>query len=168
MEKLIEAIQHLHKLNKNEIISNDEYDEKINTICKWLMSDSIEESIDDEYLENIFSLDKEINKMKDYLEKYTIRCKICKKKVIYEELLNFRERNLDCASTDWTIGCCCCGNGNEYHKPECTQFICHGECENKWREYRNEYTSRQPCSSTYGKSTMLISDSELDDLMFSQ
>lgn len=63
-------------------------------------------------------------------------CHVCKKCLTYEDF-NFCKvvtRNLDCAATDYTIGCCICSDDSECHKLEYAQFICKEKCYQEYKE----------------------------------
>jgi hypothetical protein len=58
-------------------------------------------------------------------------------------------RHIDCASTDWTIGCCCCGyiDYEEYHNPRHAQFYCNKDCYNNASKVRHKVFNLR-CSNT--------------------
>jgi hypothetical protein len=66
-------------------------------------------------------------------------------------------RNMDCASTSWEIGCCCCGDGEKYHKPERAQFYCSKECYNNASNVRHKVfdlrISNDPTDEYYALNT---------------
>lgn len=88
-----------------------------------------------------------------YIKEYKPKCMFCGSIVTSLDLELVR--NLDCAYTDWMIGCCCCGkvDGIEDHKPECAQFYCSKECYSNAYEVRkkvfNLRTSNEPTNEYY-------------------
>lgn len=141
---------------KNDAISNDELEEKYNEIVKQHQQDS----------ENYVS---------KYVRTHTCNCKVCRKVITVSDIENklIKLRQLDCASTDWQIGCCCCGNGDEYHKPECIMFLCKDQCHQKWRdEYSkliDEYGKYESMSYNVGLKKSLnkeyVSTAEDDEII---
>jgi hypothetical protein len=73
---------------------------------------------------------------KKYLEKKKPECIFCGNVVTFDD--NYKKRHLDCGETDWSVGCCCCGSGKDYHKPECAQFYCNDECYKNASYVRNK------------------------------
>ena len=99
----------------------------------------------------VISLDIQIDQdailYKKYIEKYSPTCKVCDSKIIFSNYNDLIFRNMDCASVDYTIGCCCCGSGPDYHKPECAVYFCSENCLEKYRilyrELMNEYIQKE-------------------------
>jgi hypothetical protein len=88
-----------------------------------------------------------------YIKKYKPECMFCGSIVT---ILDFSLiRHIDCGYTNWTVGCCCCGDidGINYHKPECAQFYCNEECYSNASDVRekvfNLRTSNEPTKEYY-------------------
>lgn len=109
-------------------------------------------------------LEKDVDLYELYIEKEKPTCKACNKLITLEDYKSsiIKTRNMDCAYTDWMIGCCCCGSGPEYHKPECAQFFCSNKCFIKAKQIRmsiNNYDGKeyfQMCSTKYSDSAHLF------------
>jgi len=88
-----------------------------------------------------------------YIKKNKPKCIFCGSIVT---ILDFSLiRHMDCSYTDWTIGCCCCGNIDniKYHNPECAQFYCSKDCYSNASGVRkkvfNLRTSNEPTNEYY-------------------
>ena len=154
-EIALKLISKLCELRDNKSIGSDDFDSNIDKIVSILKDDKEEKYYkrafssycDDLYDEvyDIYDSDDELNTdddiLKHYLTKNVKSCVVCRKIVTVEELNKFDQRRLDCACTDWMIGCCCCGSGKrgkDFHKPESVQFACVGDCYKKLKEYRTK------------------------------
>jgi len=106
---------------------------------------------------------EELNLYEIHIEEKKPTCKACNKSITVEDYKNdiIRTRNMDCAYTDWMIGCCCCGSGPEYHKPEYAQFFCCEKCFSDARSTRksldcNTKEYRLMCTTKYFDSAHLF------------
>ena len=82
----------------------------------------------------------------DFIERTGATCKVCNTPITRDILDKNLIRNLDCAVTNWIIGCCCCGTGPEYHKASEAQYFCGKECRARFRAV---YSAAIDATTTY-------------------
>ena len=106
---------------------------------------------------------------KHYIDTRAPTCKTCNTPIGHTYVLT--TRNMDCGATDPEVGCCCCGTGPAFHKPENAQFFCNSKCKAQFMILANKVldecirTMHGPAAlhETYEKQLRLLQTTRYED-----